>query len=243
MDNAKKKVNEKAMALFAEKKKHHASVVKLADERKAFEKTADEFHNCIDELHAELSDAKLAEKEAEKSMKLEQRKLSKVKTVAVKRLEYLKSLKVSLNKAKEDIVDESHQRAALERMRKIHIEIKKERPIGRRGGGKRWPVHIVLLICEMLVNGTHTSAVPANIQTSSAAFTGFEADELPLVNFVRECPIVLQNLNETLSALRLGSADTWNSVFTDGTARRQIAMQNLFVALMEDVHLDAIIVL
>ena len=62
-------------------------------------------------------------------MKLEQRKLSKVKTVAAKRLEYLKSLKVSLNEAKEDLVDESQQRAALERMRTIHIEIKKELPI------------------------------------------------------------------------------------------------------------------
>ena len=54
--------------------------------------------------------------------------------MAAKRLEYLKSLKVSLNKAKEDLVDESHQRAAHERMRITHIEIKKELPIGRRGG-------------------------------------------------------------------------------------------------------------
>ena len=69
-------------------------------------------------------------------MKLEQRKLSKVKTVAAKQLEYLKSLKVSLNEAKEDLVDEPHQQAALERMPEIHIEIKKERTIGRRGGGK-----------------------------------------------------------------------------------------------------------
>ena len=103
-------------------------------------------------------------------------------------------------------------------------------------------MRIVLLICEMLVNGTHPSAVPANIQTSCAAFTGVEADELPSVNFVCECRVVLQNLNKTLSALRLGSADTCHQVFIDGTSRRKIAMQNLFVALMEDVHLDAVIV-
>ena len=59
-------------------------------------------------------------------------------------------------------------------------------------------MHIVLLICEMLVNGTHFFAIPANIQTSCVAFTGVEADELPSVNFVRECQIVLQNLSETL---------------------------------------------
>ena len=109
MENAKKKVDEKATSLLAEKKKRHSSAVNLADERKAVDKTANEFHDWIDELHSELSDANLAEKEAKKSMKLEQRKLSKVKTVAAKRLEYLKSLKVSLNKTKEDLVDESHQ--------------------------------------------------------------------------------------------------------------------------------------
>ena len=125
MENAKKKVNKKATALLAENKKRRASAVNLADERNEVEKTVDEFQDWIDELHAELSDAKLAEKEAKKSMKLEQMKLSKVKTVAEKRLEYLKSLNVSLNEAKEDLVDESHQQAALERMRTIHIEIKK----------------------------------------------------------------------------------------------------------------------
>ena len=105
MDNAKKKVDEKATALLAEKKKQCASAVKPADERTAVEKTVDEFHDWVDELHAELSDAKLAEKEAKKSMKLEQRELSKVKTVAAKQIEYLKILKVSLNEAKEDLVD------------------------------------------------------------------------------------------------------------------------------------------
>ena len=85
----------------------------------------DKFHDWIDELHSELSDAKLAEKEAKKSMKLDQRNLSKVNTMAARQLEYLKRLKVYLAETKEDIVDESYQRAALERMRTIHIEIKK----------------------------------------------------------------------------------------------------------------------
>ena len=138
MDTAETKVNEKATALLAEKKKQRACAVKLADERKAVEKTVDEFHDWIDELHAEFSDAKLAEKGAKRSMKLEQRNLSKVKTVAAKRLEYLKSLKVSLNESKEDLVDESHQRAALKRMRTIHIEINKEQPIGIHLLGPLW---------------------------------------------------------------------------------------------------------
>ena len=67
MDNAKKKVNEKATALFVEKKKRRASAVKLADEIEAVEKTVGEFHDWIDELHADPSDAKLAEKEAKRA--------------------------------------------------------------------------------------------------------------------------------------------------------------------------------
>ena len=94
----------------------------------------------------------------------------------------------------------------------------------------------------MLVNGTDSSAVPANIQTSCAAFISVEAEELPSVNFVRECRVVLQNLNETLSAFCLGNATSWHQVFIDGTTRRQIAFQNLVIALMEDGDLDPVIV-
>ena len=60
VDNAKKKVDENAAALLAEKKKRRSSAVKLSDERNAVDKTVDEFHDCIEELHSELSYAKLA---------------------------------------------------------------------------------------------------------------------------------------------------------------------------------------
>ena len=99
-----------------------------------------------------------------------------------------------------------------------------------------------ILICELLVNGTPPSAISANIQTTSAAFTGAEASELPSVSFIRHCRTVLQNLNETLAALRLGNADNWHQLFTNGTTRRQIAFQNLVIALMEDGKLDPVIV-
>ena len=167
---------------------------------------------------------------------------NKKESMAAKRLSMLKELNYSLREAKDMLADESHEREALERMQTIKLEIKRQRSVGRRGGSGKWPVHIVLLICELLVNGTPPSAVPANIQTSSAAFTGAEASELPSVKFVRQCRTVLQNLNETLAALRLGNASTWHQLFTDGTTRRQIAFQNLVIALMEDGDLDPVIV-
>ena len=70
MENVKKKVDEKATALLAEKKKRRASAVKLANEIKAVDKIVDEFHDWIDELHSEITDAKLEEKEAKNRMKL-----------------------------------------------------------------------------------------------------------------------------------------------------------------------------
>ena len=88
---------------------------------------------------------------------------------------------------KDLLIDETKEREALSRLQHIKMQIKKEKIIGRRGGASRWPVHIVLLICEMLVNGTPPTAVPANLQSTQAAFTGVKARELPSVNFVRQC--------------------------------------------------------
>jgi len=154
----------------------------------------------------------------------------------------LNDLKQQLRRTKDQLAVESQQKIALESMTNIQFQIKRERKIGRHGGSGRWPVHIILLICELLVNGTPPSAVPANIQTTCTAFTGAETSELPSISFVRECRVVLQNLNETLSALRLGTAETWQQLFTDGTSRRQIAFQNLVIALMENGKLDPVIV-
>ena len=103
-------------------------------------------------------------------------------------------------------------------------------------------MHIVLLICKMLVNGMPPTAVPVNLQSTQAAFIGVEAKELPSENFIRQCRTVLQMLNETLSTLRFGKAETWYQLFTDGTSRRQIAFQNMVIALMEDGSLDPVIV-
>ena len=104
-------------------------------------------------------------------------------------------------------------------------------------------MYIVLLICKILVNGTHPTAVPANIQSSCALFTRVESTELPCVNIVRQCGLVLQNLNKTLSVFRLGNADSWHQVFTDGTTRRQIAFRNLVIVLMENGDLYPVIFL
>ena len=214
-----------------------------ASRQKAVESTVDELYKFIDELYEEIAEARTKVQTVNKDIKSANKSKSKANSVVQKPLDLLNDLKVRFNNVKDLLIDETKEREALSRLQHIKMQIKKEKIIGRRGGASRWPVHIVLLICEMLVNGTPPTAVPANLQSTQAAFTGVEATELPSINFVRQCRTGLQNMNEILSALRLGQAENWGQMFTDGTSRRQIAFQNMVIGLMEDGTLDPVIVL
>ena len=112
------------------------------------------------------------QKEAKYAAKVAMRGKLKSDSAAEKRLHLLTALKVKLVEARDNLADKSHQRSGLEKMQKLQLEIKRELPVGRKGGSSKWPVHIVLLICDILVNGMPPSSVPANIQTMSDAMTG-----------------------------------------------------------------------
>ena len=106
----------------------------------------------------------------------------------------------------------------------------------------QWLVHIVMLMCELLVNATPTSAIPANIQKMSATLSGCEVNELPSLDYVRKCCVVVQYLNNMLAACRLGKSENWHHIFTDGTTWRQITFQNLMIGLMTDGDFESVIV-
>ena len=204
----------------------------------------DEMEGYVAELQDQITVELKRTKDAQKDTKAAKSAKLKAEVLSSNRLSLLKNIRLQVHELKDQLADESKQRYALERLQTIQLQIKKERPIGRRGGASRWPVHVVLLICELLVNGTPPTVVRKNIQTTSAFFTGQETSEPPpSVNFIRGCRSVLQIINEALSALRLGTAETWHQLFTDGTSRRQIAFQNLVIALMENGKLDPVIVL
>ena len=108
----------------------------------------------VDELHADINDAKMAVKVLGREAKSANDKLDKVTSIACTRLALLKDIKLRLAEATDMLLDECHQQEALERMRTIQLEIKKEMQVGRRSGSGKWTVSIVLLICELLVNRT-----------------------------------------------------------------------------------------
>ena len=75
----------------------------------------------------------------------------------------------------------------------------------------------------------------------SAAITGSKVNELPSLDYVHKCRVVVKNLNGMLAACRLVKADNWHHIFTDGTTRRQIKFQNVVIGLMTDGDFESVI--
>ena len=52
---------------------------------------------------------------------------------------------------------------------------------------------------------------------------------------------MLRIIGETLTAYRLAKANAWQQLFTDGTSRRQVALQNLIISITENNELRPLI--
>ena len=74
--------------------------------------------------------------------------------VAERRLSLLTDLKFDQDDAQDNLADESHNKVGLEKMQRMQLDIKRERTVGRQDDSFKWTVDIVLLICDLLVNGT-----------------------------------------------------------------------------------------
>ena len=74
---------------------------------------------------------------------------------------------------------------------------------GKRGGSRSWPVWVVQLICELLVNGTPHTAIPGNISVMYESLYGEEPDKAPSISFCQHCRVTVQVVGETMAALRI----------------------------------------
>ena len=119
-----------------------------------------------------------------------------------------------------------------ENKRRMKKEWADEASKAKRGGRKRWPVWVVQMICELLVNGTTPTAVPGNIQIIYETLYGEKTDDLPTVNFVRSCRPVVEVIGETIAALKLADAANWDQLWTDATTRRQIPFTALIIGVI-----------
>jgi hypothetical protein len=139
-------------------------------------------------------------------------------------------------------------RSEIKESKKTKRELKKEwtdEEVAVRVGGPRcWPPWIVQIICEMLVNGTSPSAVPSAMQTMYEILTGDVPKELPSVSFVWSCRVVVEGIGETIAAMKLADASSWNQLWTDGTTRWKILFTAVVIGLMgDDDNIDSVVVL
>ena len=112
----------------------------------------------LNKMAEEVSDAKRVTKTA-------MRKACDNTKLAANFLTKLKELKTQVKEVKDDLADESHLRENLEKMGIIHRDIKKERLIGCCVGQSHWPLHICMLVCELLCNGVPPVCVRETLQT------------------------------------------------------------------------------
>ena len=134
----------------------------------------------------------------------------------------------------EEIVDSYKALAETnaENKRRMKKEWADEASKAKRGGRKRWPVWVVQLICELVVNGTAPTAVPANIQIMYETLYGEKTDDLPSVHFVCLCRPVVEVIGETIAAIKLADAGNWDQLWTDATTRRQIPFTALIIGVI-----------
>ena len=126
-------------------------------------------------------------------------------------------------------------------MNNVRMEIKKTQRAKRQGGSTTWPLHVSMLMCQLLVNGVPPARVRATIQTTSAHFRGAEFDKLPSTSTLRECRTVIQVLNGVRAVLKLVQQPSWCQLCTDGTTRRQIAFQCLVIGYLTAAGFESVI--
>jgi hypothetical protein len=99
------------------------------------------------------------------------------------------------------------------------------------------------MICELLINGTRPSAVPSCIHTVYETLYKEEPDELPSVNFVKECCVLVEVMGETLTAIKLATVPQLSQLWTNSMTRRQIPFTALIIGVLaESGDIDPVVI-
>ena len=88
----------------------------------------------------------------------------------------------------------------------------------------------IFVSCSLLVHHQHQS------QASSPAATKRTMARSPMKYhrcFVRQCRVIVQVIGETITAIKLASAEKWDQLWTDATTRCQCPFQALIIGLMD----------
>ena len=246
LDNITTQLESANDSLYLEKRKRWDAV---AEQVRKAELKQQELQDFIDELEdmnsslAEecmeaLADKKAALSQGERAKALAKRRLDKWHAERQARREAQDELaRQSKILARTHEVLETYRVAAESSedcKRRMKKEWQDETAKSKQGGGRMWPVWVVQLICELLVNGTPPTAIPGNIRIMYETLYGEEPDDEPSVNFVRECRPIVEVIGETITAMKLADAESWDQLWTDGTTRRQIPFAALVIGILGD---------
>lgn len=191
-----------------------------------------------DDLCGEVAEAIQQQRQARTQMR-------KSTNLADKRLDKLQSANEKMGIMKDELTtvlkSNASQQIVLDEY-KLMVEgfksskrnLQYEKRVGRRGSCKVWPLWVTEAICDLLVHGTPPSAIPSNIATLYAIFSREEPEELPSVNYVRQCRVLIQIIGETITAMKLAACPDWSQIFFDATTRRQIPFSAVIISLMGD---------
>jgi hypothetical protein len=216
--------------------------------------------NHVEELNEWVFEVDNERKAAEVNERRAEKKYIQAKNSAYGRLHKLRK-EIESRKAKEAELDSmktalcqtKHElevaKALLDSFHETRCRMKKEWDENvadakrTKGGSRHWPTWAVLMICELLIDGTAPTAVPTNIQTIYETLYNEQPEELSLVNFVRECRVVVEVMCETTAAINITSSSEWGLLWTDATTRRQIPFTALIVGLLgNNGNLDPVVI-
>ena len=238
--------------LHEHKSKRREEISNENSKRKDLERDIHDLNEWIMELDEEMKAARVKERQATKKLQrsnaLAHGRLLKLRQEGQTRRDTedeLVGVAKELHRTKEELQIAS---TLLESSSETKRHMKKEwedSGSGKRtrGGSRRWPTWVVLMICELLVNGTAPSAIPSNIQTLYETLYQEKPQELPSVWFVRRCRVVVEVMCETLAAIKIASASEWGQLWTDGTSRRQTSFTALIVGILTDAgDIDPVVI-
>ena len=88
-----------------------------------------------------------------------------------------------------------------------------------------WPLLVIKIIIEMLLNGTAPSAVSKNIEsTVRLIYPSVIVEEVPNIDFVRESRGLVTIMSETAAACEQANNPEWAQTFWDNASRRTTAL-------------------
>ncbi len=123
---------------------------------------------------------------------------------------------LNMQQAQQQVIEEC--KIMIDGVESSKLNLKWEVKLGRKGGAS-WPLWVTEVCCELLVNGSPPSAIPSSIGTLFATLYGQEPTNIPSLNYVRQCSVLVQIVSKTITAMKLSACTNWAEIFFDATTR------------------------